>query len=210
MNPFLAGLVAGYTIAIPVGAIAILIIDTGLRGGFKPGFAAGAGAASADFTYAALAALAGAALAPLVRPFEIPLRAMSGVVLMALGGWGLWRLRSARKQVDTNQPAPIAGVWQTYIKFLGLTLINPMTVIYFAALILGGGTNALATPGGRALFVLGAGLSSLSWQSLLAAIGALAHRHLPTHFQIVTSVLGNLVVIGFGVTFIALLMIGDT
>lgn len=208
MNPFLAGLVAGYTIAIPVGAIAILIIDTGLRGGFKPGFAAGAGAASADLTYAALAALAGAVLAPLVRPYEIPLRAMSGVVLIALGGWGLWRLRSLRKSIPAGPSVPISGACQTYVKFLGLTLINPLTIIYFAALILGGGTQALASPAGRALFVLGAGVSSLSWQSLLAAIGALAHHHLPPRFQFLTSLLGNLVVVALGARFIILSLIG--
>ena len=51
---------AGYGIAIPVGAIAILIVDMGLRRGFGLGFMAGAGAAAADFIYASLAAVAGA------------------------------------------------------------------------------------------------------------------------------------------------------
>ncbi len=37
------GVLAGYGIAIPVGAIAILIIEMGLRRGFRLGFMAGAG-----------------------------------------------------------------------------------------------------------------------------------------------------------------------
>jgi threonine/homoserine/homoserine lactone efflux protein len=44
----LAGLVAGYAIAIPVGAIAVLIIHTALTQGLRAGLAAGAGAATAD------------------------------------------------------------------------------------------------------------------------------------------------------------------
>lgn len=214
MTPFLEGVIAGYAIAIPVGPIAILIIDTGLRGGFRPGFAAGAGAASADLTYAALAAIAGAALATLIQPYELPLKIISAIVLIGLGAWGLWRLLStpargsAQPQTVESQPAAIGGAWQTYVKFLGLTLINPLTVVYFAALIVGGGAKSLDTLDGRALFVLGAGLSSLSWQSLLAGIGAAAHRHLPPRFQTSASVIGNLVVIGLGLRIAAGLILG--
>ena len=38
MTAFGEGVVAGYGIAIPVGAIAILIIELGLRRGFRAGF----------------------------------------------------------------------------------------------------------------------------------------------------------------------------
>ena len=63
MDAFITGVVAGYGIAIPVGAIAILIMEAGIRRGFRPAFFAGAGAATADFLYAALAVVGGAALA---------------------------------------------------------------------------------------------------------------------------------------------------
>ena len=42
----LAGAIAGYAIAIPVGAIAVLIIHIGLTSGLRQGLAAGAGAAT--------------------------------------------------------------------------------------------------------------------------------------------------------------------
>ena len=69
MNAFWEGLIAGYGIAIPVGAIAVLIVDLALRRGFRLGFAAGAGAASADLLYAGAAVIAGAAFASALRPF---------------------------------------------------------------------------------------------------------------------------------------------
>ncbi len=47
-------------------------------------------------------------------------------------------------------------------------------------------------------FVVGVGLASLSWQSLLAGVGALGNRHLSPRFQALTSIVGNLIVIGLG------------
>ncbi|MGB3218168.1 MAG: lysine transporter LysE, partial [Anaerolineae bacterium] len=101
------GVIAGYGIAIPVGAIAILIVDTALRGGFVPGFMAGAGAASADLLYAALAAVAGQTLALALAPFAVTLRLLSALVLLALGGWGLWRLH--RRTVGAAADATVTG-----------------------------------------------------------------------------------------------------
>jgi hypothetical protein len=54
-----AGFAAGYGIAIPVGAVAVLIVETGIRSGFRAAAAAGAGAAPADGIYAAIAAIFG-------------------------------------------------------------------------------------------------------------------------------------------------------
>jgi threonine/homoserine/homoserine lactone efflux protein len=198
LSPILQGILAGYGIAIPVGAIAILIVETGLRRGFRSGFSAGAGAASADILYALLAAVAGQTLAAALAPYAIFLRWLSAAVLICLGGWGLWKLAKIEivntdRQTDTVKASPAA----VYIRFLGLTLLNPLTIAYFGALILGNG-NSFDYWGDRAIFVIGAGLASLSWQSLLAGLGALAHRHLSPRFQFIASLLGNLVVIGLG------------
>jgi threonine/homoserine/homoserine lactone efflux protein len=208
LSALLEGIIAGYGVAIPVGQIAVLIIDTALRGGFKPGFAAGAGAATADLIYALTAALAGAALAGLIGPYETPLRFISAAILIALGGWGLWKLRAARKPEGEAKPVEVIGVLPTYIKFVGLTLINPLTIVTFAALILGNPSQALESVEGKILFVVGAAFSSLSWQTLLAALGAIAHRALPPGAQLLTRVIGNLVVIGLGVRILVLVSMG--
>ncbi len=199
MNPFIQGILAGYGIAIPVGAIAILIVDTAIRRGFRSGFAAGAGAATADIVYASLAALAGQALAALLAPFSVQIRILSALALVFLGGWGIWQIVSSRKN-SQDRPAAIfnIGLQQTYLKFVSLTLLNPLTVTYFAALILAENNNMPDWPS-RILFVAGAGLASLSWQGLLAGLGALAHKRLSPRFQLFTSLAGNLIVAGLGV-----------
>ena len=199
MDAFYQGVLAGYGIAIPVGAIAILIVDLGLRLGFWAGFAAGAGAATADLVYATLAALAGQALAARLMPYAGGLRLASAAVLVGLGAWGLWQMAKVRKSGTGSRAAPgEQRPLAIYTRFVGLTLLNPLTVAYFAALILGGGAE-IDGWAGRAAFVVGAVLASLSWQTLLAATGALGHRHLSPGLQRGASLAGNLIVIGLGV-----------
>jgi threonine/homoserine/homoserine lactone efflux protein len=193
LQGFIAGALAGYAIAVPVGAIAILIIDTGMRRGFRHAAAAGAGAASADLAYASLAVVAGTAVAAILAPIQPWLRIVAVVALLVIGGRGLLAsLRATRAAA----PQPTGSVRATYLRFLGLTILNPATIVYFAALILGLGDFG-SGPVQRAAFVAGAFLASLSWQTLLAVVGAVGHRRLPARLQEAFGIVGNLVIIGF-------------
>ena len=212
LAPFVAGAIAGYAIAIPVGAVAVLIIDLGMRRGFRVGAAAGAGAATADFLYAILAMAGGTAIAAVLAPWSTPLRAVAAAVLLAIGIRGLVgvaraRARAARRDgaaPDPSAPAGLPGtaprreLVATWLRFVGITILNPSTVVYFAALILGLPDlgPGIAT---RLEFVVGAGLASLSWQTLLAAAGAVARHRLPPRFQVGISVLGNVIICAFAV-----------
>lgn len=197
MNAFWTGALAGYGIAIPVGAIAMLILETGLREGFAKSFFAGAGAASADFLYAAIAVAAGSAAAVAVASLALPLKIVSGLVLLVLGGYGLWKV--FKPSTAGTHPQDTRKHGGTYFQFLGLTLLNPMTVVYFAALILGGSAGPREGAISALLFVLGAGLASLSWQTLLAASAALLKKRLTAGLRRIFSLAGNLIVAAFGV-----------
>jgi len=194
---FWEGVIAGLGVAVPVGAIAVLIVAVGLRCGFQSGFMAGAGVASADFFYAGVAALTGEALALALSPYKDVLGLISARLLFGIGGFGLWRVRKTSTPGGAKQIL-IQGRLRVYAQFLGLTLINPLTIVYFSALILSREVSYVVTFGGRAAFVVGAGLASLSWQTLLAALGAAARKNLSPRFQLLASLLGNMVVIGFG------------
>jgi len=219
IGALLAGLAAGYGIAIPVGAVAVLIVETGIRSGFRAAAAAGAGAASADGIYAAVAASFGAALAGVLTPWQMPLRAAAVVVLAGLALRGFRSVaRDAERAADRGSaaaasaaggpgPGPAApfpeaahraprSTRRTYAAFLGLTLLNPMTITYFAALILGlGGTGT--EPAEKIAFVAGAFSSSLSWQTLVAAVGAALHRRLAPRLRLAVGVAGNVIVLAF-------------
>lgn len=202
---FVAGVAAGFGIAIPVGAIAILIIETGLRRGFRLAAAAGAGAAAADGVYATVAAVFGVALAGLLAPLETPLRIVAVVALVVIAVRGLLGLREppgpalpadAALPADVEAAERAGSVARTFGAFLGLTLLNPITVTYFAALILGLAATG-AGPAEKVAFVAGAVLASLSWQTLLAGVGAVLHRRLPPAARTAVIILGNAIILGF-------------
>jgi threonine/homoserine/homoserine lactone efflux protein len=191
MRAFLAGVVAGYGIAIPVGPITLLIFDTALRRGFLAALPAAAGAASADLIYATAAAVAGVALARWLEPYARPLQLIGAGVLLAIAAYRMRQLfRPAREVAEEVPRSPL----RTYAEFLGLTLTNPLTVTYFAALILALQGDVLAGNGGKALFVGGAFLASFSWQAFLAAAGSLLHHRLTDRARLVTGIAGNVLI----------------
>jgi threonine/homoserine/homoserine lactone efflux protein len=199
MEAFLTGVLAGYGIAIPVGAIAILIVDVGLKHGFRPAFFAGAGAATADLLYAGLAVIGGSALAGAIGAINDELRVVSALVLIVIALVGL---RRAGRQVATveRDPHPTRNeLAVTYGRFLGLTVINPTTVVYFAAVIIGLGVAEDMSAPLALLFVVGAFLASLSWQTLLAVIGSSAGQRLSSRARTVAVVFGNLLILAFAV-----------
>lgn len=207
ITAFLAGAAAGFGIAIPVGAIAILIVETGLRRGFRLAAAAGAGAATVDGVYALVAAAFGAALAAVLAPWERPLRVLAVAVLVAIAIRGLLGLRALTRPVAPGGP-PIqpdveaaergGSAVRTYGVFVALTLLNPVTVTYFAALILGLGSTG-AGPAEKAAFVVGAFLASLAWQMVLAAVGAFLHRRLSVRLRAAVILLGNAIILAFAI-----------
>ncbi len=192
---------AGYGISIPIGAIAILIIDIALRDGFRTGFWAGAGAATADSLYATVAAALGSIAIAELQRFAVPLKFISGLALLTLGAVGLLKAR-ARPYAAGSQAASVREL-AVYGRFLSLTLLNPMTIVYFVALILGGAAGSETSNTARLLFVFGAGVASLSWQTLLAASAAIFHRRLSLRAKTSLSITGNLVVCAFGLNILA-------
>jgi arginine exporter protein ArgO len=186
--PFLTGVVAGYGIAVPVGAIGALIAGLSARTSLRVGAAAGLGAATADGIYAGIAVAGGAAVAALIEPIAVPLRWAGAVVLLALAGWTAWgAIRRPATGERENRPTTAL---RAYAGILGLTLLNPATVIYFAALVLGDGGA-----GGGVWFVLGAFLASASWQLLIAGGGSLVGRVLTgPSGRLVTALASSLVI----------------
>ena len=106
--------------------------------------------------------------------------------------------RAGRRQVSTETRFPDRReLMSTYARFLGLTLINPATVVYFAAVIVGLGVADEMSALGGALFVAGAFLASLSWQTLLAGVGGLAGDRLSARAQTAAIIIGNLFILAF-------------
>lgn len=178
-----AGLVAGYGIAVPVGAVGTYLVSLTARTSLRTGVCAALGVATADGLYALLATAGGSAVAAALRPVLGPLRWASALVLLALAAWGavtaVRRYRAHRLTTRSDPPPPSPA--RAYLSLLGITLLNPTTVVYFAALVLGTGTADAVRPLEQGVFVLAAFVASASWQVLLAGGGALLGRALTGH-----------------------------
>ena len=141
------GLVTGLAIAVPVGAIAAFLVTLTARTSWRVGAAGALGIATVDGLYATLAVVAGAALtlAHAVRGAE------------------------PRRDARPMQP------WAAYLLFLGITAVNPATVVYFAAIVLGN-RDLVSSAAQGAVFVAAAFAASAGWQLVLATGGAALGR----------------------------------
>lgn len=176
-----AGALAGYGIAIPVGAIGAYLVTLSARTSLKIGACAALGVASADVVFSAVAMLGGTTLTRSIQPIVQPLRWVSSAVLIALAVLGA--VKAIRRY---RGPAPSASQTagrrtpttplRAYLSLWGATTLNPLTVIYFAALVFGGQAKAAADRLDQAVFVLAVFVASASWQLLLAGGGALLGR----------------------------------
>ena len=203
MSSFLTGVVAGLAIAMPPGAIATLILQTGLQRGFRAAFAAGLGCATVDFLYASVAVFLGAALVPLLGTAEPALRGAAGVALIAIGVIGMLGLR--RRAGDAAPSTTTAELLRTYLRFVALTLVNPATLAYFIAVALGLGREVLAD--GPA-FIAGVVLATGTWQSGLALVSGSLHGRLRPSARGTIAILANVVVIALGLRILAQVVAG--
>lgn len=196
----MSGLVAGYGVAIPVGAIGVLIITLSARTSWRVGAGAALGVAAADGLYATVAVLGGAAAAALIRPVATPLRVVAGIALLLIAariGVTAWR---HHRDPARAAPAPaLSSAPRAFVALLGLTMLNPATVIYFAALVLG--RNVAGVSGaGSVVFVVAVLAASASWQLLLAAGGTALGRRLGSpRGRLVTALVSSAIVAALAV-----------
>ena len=198
-----AGVVAGLAVALPLGAIGVLILQEGLVRGWRPAFAAATGVALVDFGYAVVAVLAGAGVTAALAGRTRAVQLVGAVVLLLVAVRGLLALRAARPTATGPAPAattgPEAGPPHRVLgRFVAMTAVNPLTAIYFVVLAAGLGATVAGRRAGAA-FVLGVFAGSWAWQLVLAAIGAFTGARLPGWARTATSLTGYLVVIGYAV-----------
>lgn len=154
----LAGTAAGLGVAMPLGAIGALLVREGLANGFAVAAAGAGGVATMDLIYCAVATVTGGMFAGFVGAYRSLFLVASGALVLAIA---IRQFALAARGVgaaagDVAHASAIA----TYARFVGLTAINPLTLVYFIAL---GAALSAATSSweGPAAFVLAVGISSL-------------------------------------------------
>jgi threonine/homoserine/homoserine lactone efflux protein len=215
----LAGIAAGLGVAMPVGAITTLIALLSAQHGWRVGAAAGLGAATVDGAYATVAVLSGALIAPVLTVWRTPLRWTAVAVLVVIAVLLLrpaWQpapaladdeaRRADEERPSTDDEAPPADDQtppaattprRAYATFLGLTAVNPTTIVYFAALTTGAPAGTVAGGARGAAFVVGAFAASAAWQLVIASAGHGAGRALTgPRGRRWTAIVGAAIVVG--------------
>jgi len=198
----LAGVAAGLGVAMPLGAVAALIVREGLVRGFRTAAAAAVGVGAVDTAYCAVAMAAGAAVAPAVQAYRGVFLVVSGLLVTAVGVRQLvLGRRAAAPVVDgaTTERGSGTSPVAVFLRFVGLTAVNPLTLVYFAALA-GAVTANTASWRGPAVFVAAVGAASLAWQLVLAAGSSLLGRSVGLAMSRRVGLVASLLVVVLGLS----------
>lgn len=195
-----SGLVTGLAIAVPIGAVGAFLVTLTARTSWRVGSAAALGVATVDGVYAAVAVVGGAALAGLVGPVADPLRVASGLVLLGIAALtALHALRGWSRRAAPERSGRVVGPRAAYLLFVGITAVNPTTVVYFAAVVLGN-RDLVDGPVEGLVFVTAAFTASALWQLGLALAGAGLGRAITgPRGRLVTGLVSAVVVAGLAV-----------
>ena len=132
--------------------------------------------ATADGVFCAAAVLGGAALARLSPRLDPAALGGGGGPGRPRGPDGDHRRRHHREPTKPREQRGLTSPGRAYLGLLGLTILNPATIVYFGALVLGRRADDGVSAWGQVLFVVGAFVASASWQLLLAGGGSLVGR----------------------------------
>jgi putative LysE/RhtB family amino acid efflux pump len=197
-------ILAGFVVAVPIGAIGAMCLRRALQGRWVIGLAIGLGAAIAD-TILATAAMFGLTL--LSRYFlnnQEPVLLVGGIFLILIGARMIMK---RRPHLDAEDPSINHQLrsWRMLggaiaVGFL-LTIVNPATLIAFVGVFAGLGLFD-STPANwlrNWLVIIGAFSGSMLWWATLTGTAYLVRRHLSLEFVVVINVVLGVVVAGLGV-----------
>jgi threonine/homoserine/homoserine lactone efflux protein len=161
----LRGLIIGFTIAAAVGPISLLVIRRSVAHGRTYGLASGMGVATADATYAGIAAFGLTAVTGLLVSGRVALGIVGGVIIALLG---IRTMLSRPGEVASDEDRP--GLVGAFGSIYALTMTNPMTILSFAAVFAGVGLVAGSSFVDAAILTLAVWAGSALWWVLLTAI----------------------------------------
>ena len=200
MSPaFALGVLAGLSVAMPVGPVGVLLLRSGLVDGVRVAVAAACGIATVDVLYAVVAVAVGTPVSRVVGEHAALVRGVSAAVLVVIGIVGL--VAAARRAAPDPGQDRTTSATRTYGRFVALTAVNPLTAVTFTAIAVGLAVQVDGA-GSVAAFVVGVGLASLAWQLLLAVGSGLLGLRLPPAARTGVSVVGSLVVVLAGVALV--------
>jgi threonine/homoserine/homoserine lactone efflux protein len=189
----IAGLAAGLAIAVQVGAVSLLLVETAIVAGPRVGVAAGLGVATVDLLFAVAAVAAGSAVGTLLSTHEAEIRLAAAATLAGIALHGL--VAVARRRAGGEGAAPevsARGAAGQYVRFVAITSANPLTIASFAAVAT---SLSLGGPAAAAAFAVGVGAASGGWHLVLTAAAGHAGPWITPRVQRALAIGGRLAVL---------------
>ena len=194
----LQGIGIGFTVAATVGPISLLTVQRTLIRGWSYGFVSGLGVALADALYGFIGGLSLTVVIDFFVNQRNWLRLVGGIVLVYMG-FKIAISSKGTKPAEENLQGK-TGFLSAFTSIFFLTLSNPMTILFFAALYTGIGMSGVVDGGVKAgLFGLGIFIgSSIWWLLLTGGVNLLRSRFKPEMLGWINRITGILIAL-FGV-----------
>jgi L-lysine exporter family protein LysE/ArgO len=192
MHLFLLGLLLGFGAAVPIGPMNVEITRRNLRFGTRYGLSFGLGACSADLVYLILIALG--ALVLLQHPLVLRAVGLTGALILTWFGINAIRLKAIKAKNDQSVPP---SLFKNYSQGLMLTLLNPITIIFWGSVSSHIVISADQHLTSIFLAGLGVAIATISWASGLNLVLHLTKHKLSDSFIHRINVLGGVILLLF-------------
>lgn len=130
-NTIIEGITIGLCTSIPVGPIAILIIQRTLQKGRMHGFTSGLGAATSDTFYALLAIVGLSVVLSFIEENKLIIQIAGSVIMMIFGVYIFFQ--NPAKNIEKSKTDK-SSYWQEYLTAFLLTLSNPLMIFLYIGL----------------------------------------------------------------------------
>ena len=200
---FTIGFFAGLALAIPVGPMAIMLINTTLEKGWRHGVAGASAMASIDFSYALVVFLLGHAVSSFFSTWGQLLSLIGAAILLALGVTTLWRNFKLLNNVGADVSAAKSGATpaKTFLLFAGATILNPPTALYFLGIAPSvAGVESTNFVASAIVFAIGVFVGSVIWQQALALTGTTLRRFAQNKVRVFFGLIGGALIVALAVS----------
>lgn len=131
ISTIIEGITIGLCTSIPVGPIAILIIQRTLQKGRMHGFTSGLGAATSDTFYALLAIVGLSVVLSFIEENKLIIQIIGSAIMVIFGIYIFFQ--NPAKNIEKSKTDK-SSYWQEYLTAFFLTLSNPLMIFLYIGL----------------------------------------------------------------------------
>mgnify|MGYP000355450019 CR=1 FL=1 len=200
---FTIGFLAGLALAIPVGPMAIMLVNTTISRGLRHGVVGALGMATVDGTYALAVFVIGGLIASVLTTLKLALGLVGAAILLVLGIQTLVKNLKliGQKDIDSATLSDSGSVAKTFGTFVAATVVNPPTALYFLAIAPNVANMGYElTLANVLVFAVAVLVGSLIWQESLVFLGLAIRGITSNRFRVWLGLLGGLLIIALALS----------